>query len=400
MEKTIKFLLSASCFSAFLLSGCLAKTPPKISPDNRQFSDHEIGISIALPEGWEMSMEESRLFVAYFRKKGIPLVTLTAVSETEIPFLRDYLRITSFEKFPRRLIKYTQGKLSKIKMLKPKKAQFGGKPLDEIVWAAEREGIAVIVHSINLPLEAAIIQLHFEFSAKLYNNPDQIINTVLSGITILPAPSPTPEQLADTYRTIGEIYKSRALWGEAGIAFRAAVKAQPDRSNLHVLLGESYFEIESFDRALETYNQAVALDMGNAEAHKGLGETHLKLGHIDEGIAEIKRGLALTEDEAPYYLLLGNAYLEKGTPNEAIRAFQKLIRKKKLESEGHLGIGKAYLASELYDQAVFEFKEVLRSRPEDRETHCLLEKVYTALSASEDAAKSAAHCNKGVASPS
>lgn len=398
-KKAIYFA-SLPLIAAMVLSGCMAKTPPKIDPDLRSFTDKEIGFSIVFPEGWDISLEKGRLFTATYTQRNIPLVTLTAIAETEIPILRHYLRITSLEKFPRRLFKYAQGNLSKIKALSPKKTQFGGASLDEIVWAAERDGVPIIVHSINLPLEVALVQLHFEFPSQLYQNPDQVIDSVLDGIVILPTVKPSPERLAATYRTIGEIYKSKSLWGEAGNAFREAVNAQPDNPELYVLLGESDFKVQAFDRALVAYKRAVDLSIENAEAYKGLGETHLKLGAFDDAITATKRGLILSEDEAPYYLLLGNAYLGKGDTKEAIRNFQKLLRKERLETDGHLGIGKAYLASELYEQAIFEFKEVLRSRPADTETHCLLEKVYTQLNATEDAAKEAALCQKDISSPS
>ena len=72
--------LAAFFFFALVLSGCFAKTPPKINPETRTFTDKDIGFSIALPEGWTLSLEENRLFVAKFTQRDLPIVTLTGLA--------------------------------------------------------------------------------------------------------------------------------------------------------------------------------------------------------------------------------------------------------------------------------------------------------------------------------
>lgn len=364
------------------------------------FSYKKVGFSLSLPEGWVIHPRNKHLFSANFTSRGISLVKLTVLVDEAIPFIEHHIRITSLQKFPKRVFQFSQGKLSNIQELSIKRASFGGIALNESIWAGKRDGIAKIFHTITMPLERAIVQLYFEFPASLYNKPDDVINSVLQGVVIHPAPKQSSEQLAKTYKKIGEIYTSQGLWKEAASVFTQALSEQPNDPVLYVLLGESYFQAKSFDQALEAFTKATMLTTQNAKAYKGLGKTHFSKKSFDKGISAIKRALILSEDEAPLYLLLGNAYLKQGKTEAAIRSYQKLLRLKEMETEGHLGIGKAYLATDLYEQAIFEFNEVLRRQPQHREPHCLLEKAYTQLNAMENAEKEKALCTRGRATPS
>jgi len=391
-EPALNYRFTIVLLITFFLSGCFIKTGSLLDEKTRSYSDKEIGFSISLSEEWDLSPKKNALFKATQASKGLPFITLTAVVEKEIPFLKHYLRINGLKKFPSQMFKFSQGKLSNIKHLSNKKRHFGEKALAETVWAAKRDGIAKVIHTINLPLERAIVQLNFELSAALYKKPDTAIQSVLKGIVILPTPNPSPKALSLTYKNIGQAYQRAQLWKEASIVLEQAVTEQPDDPDLYMLLGQSYTQLKFYDNALNAFIKTTELSFQNAKAHKSLGETYLIQKKFDQGVFEIKLAITITDDDAPLYLILGNAYLRQGKPEEAIRSFQKLLRKKELETEGHLGIGKAYLATELYDQAIFEFKEVLRDKPQHKEPHCLLAKAYTKIKSLDEASKERALC--------
>ncbi len=381
---------------SLLLSGCLAHKGPILDEENRSVIDEDIGFSLSLSEGWDLSSEKGTLFTATRRLKGLPLIKLTALVEQEIPFLKHYLRITRLEKFPRQVHQYARGDVSNIKHLSAKERLFGGKALEETVWAGKREGIAIVIHTLHLPLERAIVQLNFELPASLYKKPDAVIQSVLQGLVILPTPEDPPKKLAMTYKKIGEIYLSHKLWKEASSVLEQAVAKKSDDPDVYLLLGDSYLQQKFYDPALEAYTKAIEFSSQNAKAHKGLGETYISQKKFNQGTLEIKRAITLTDDDAALILMLGNAFLQQGKAEEAIRTFQKLLRKKELTTEGHLGIGKAYLATELYDQAIYEFNEVLRAQPQHKEPHCLLEKAYTGINSMEEAAKAGTRCKQAA----
>lgn len=378
-----------------LLSGCFTKTGPLEDKTKRTFSYKEIGFSLSLPQGWLVTPELGVLFTAEFRRKDIPLVRLALLTEETIPFLVDYLRISKKEKFAKRMLHFSKGELSHIDLRASKHYKLGDKTWIEIVWSGKRDGIAKVFHSLLIPTDNAIVQLHFEFSAQFYNAPDNMIRPVLKGIMINAAPKPSPEDLALTYRTLGTIYKNQGLFKEAIKFFNLALSEQPEDVELYVLLGSTYFQQKSYQAALKIFLKVTTeMTSQNTEAYRGLGKTYFEMGRYDEGISAIKHALSLSNQEAPLYLLIGNAYLKQNKIEEAVQTFQNLLKEKQLETEGHLGIGKAYLKMELYEQAIFEFEQVLEKQPRHKEPHCLLEKAYFEIGESEKAEAEKVFCKK------
>ncbi len=377
-----------------LLSGCAVKTGPLEDKTKRTFSYKDIGFSLAMPEGWVLTPELGVLFTAEFRRKDIPLLRLSLLTEETIPFLVDYLRINKKEKFAKRMFSFSRGALSNIDLRASRHYKLDDLTWIEIVWSGKREGIAKIFHSFLIPTDNAIVQLHFEFSARFYNLPDNMIRPVLKGITLNEVPKPSPEKLALTYQNIGNIYKNKGLFNEAIKFFKLALSQQPDDVRLHVLLGSTYFQKKAYSLSLKTFLKVTEMTFQSTDAYTGLGKTYFELGRYDEGISAIKRALSLSNQEAPLYLLIGNAYLKQDKIEEAIQTFQNLLKKKQLETEGHLGIGKAYLKMELYEQAIFEFEQVLKKQPAHKAPHCLLEKAFFEIGELEKAAEKKALCKK------
>lgn len=378
---------------SLLLSACLSKTGPRVDEYKQTFSYKKIGFSLSMPENWQMISEPGVLFVSEFRRKGIPVVRLSLLTEEDVPFLKHYLRIRKKEKFAKRMFHFSRGQVEHINLRESKHYKLDDKTWIEIIWSGKRNGIAKIFHSYLIPTENAIAQLHFEFPAQFYNSPDKMIRLVLQGISINPVPRPSPEALARTYRSIGTRYKNQSLFNEAIDLFRQALEQQPKDIELHLLLGKTYFQEKTYPAALETFLKAAKLNSAYAEVYKGLGETYFKLNRFNEGISAIKRALSLSDQEASLHLLLGNVYLKQNKTEEAIQSFQNLLKTKELEAEGHLGIGKAYLSMTLYEQAIFEFEQALEKQPGHKVSHCLLEKAFFALGESKQAEKEKALCN-------
>ena len=381
----------------FLLTACFSK-PPAIDRRNHTFSSHETGITVRLPQGWNLGEQKSALFVADLQSGRISPVHLTVTEEKGVPKVEDYLKITSFQTLAQRMQKVSQGEISQFQTVSSGEIELNGKRWEEIVWSGARSDQPKVFHTYAISVGLSIVQLHFEFPVAFYNNPEQLIRPVLEGVVLHP-PKRRDEDYLRAYRTVGEFYKSMKLWPDAIGAFTEALSREPENAELYALLGESYFLNQEIDQALNALLQAAKLSPQNARAQQGLAEVYLKKGALDQAVPALKRAVNLTPDSGPLYIKLGNAYLEQGRMDEAIQTFQRLIRRNPKAGEAHLGLGKAYLKNALHEQAGLELEQAIRLQPDLVEPHCLLEKVYIQLASAAEAERERALCGAGKSAP-
>jgi tetratricopeptide (TPR) repeat protein len=381
-----------------LFTGCFSKPTP-IDKKNHAFSSKEVGLTVSLPPGWNLSEQKNALFVADFQAARTSPVRLIVTDERGVPGMEDYLKIISFQTLAQRMQKVSQGEISHFQIVSSNKMELNGRSWEETVWSGARNDQPKIFHTYAVPVELNVVQFHFEFPVTFYNNPQQFITPVLERVATHPRKRPD-EDYVRIYRSAGEFYKNAKLWTDAIGAFEKAATRKPKDAELHALLGESYFQNQEVDRALEAFLQAARLSPQNSRAHQGLADVYLKKGSFDQAISALKRAVNLSPDSAALYIKLGDAYLERARTEEAIQTFQKLIRRNPKAAEAHLGLGKAYLKIDLYEQAGLELERALKLQPELVESHCFLEKVYAQLASAAEAEREKGLCAGGKSNAS
>lgn len=374
----------------YFLTGCFSKTVV-IDNQHHTFSSKEIGFFLSLQPGWRLSDADNTLFVADLQPNGTRLARLTATEEKNIPSLEDYLTLASFLTLPQKTQKMAQGELARLQPLSSRKFEFKGNVWEESVWLGERKGAPRIFHTLSIPVGLSLVQLHFEFPTFFYENHPQTIASVLEGIRIDP-PKPSLEKAVRAYQSIGELYTGRRLWKEAIDAFSVALEKRPHSTQLHILLGQSYFQNGEADLALKEFLKATELDPQNSRAYEGIADAYFKKGLIDQGITAVKRAVGLSPDNISLYVKLGEAYLKEERPQESIKNYQKLIQRNPESAAGHFGLGKAYLSIDLYEQAIIELEQAIKLQPRQVEAHCLLEKAYSQLQSTAEAEREGKLC--------
>jgi Flp pilus assembly protein TadD len=119
---------------------------------------------------------------------------------------------------------------------------------------------------------------------------------------------------------------------EAVLAFREAVRLDPELAEAHFRLGLGYEslgkrdEAESeYKKAVEAYRKYLAEHESDSEAHYDLGQTFAGLGQYSDAIREYREATKLKEDDPDIYYDLGVAHTKLAQYDAAAVAFSKSL---------------------------------------------------------------------------
>lgn len=90
-------------------------------------------------------------------------------------------------------------------------------------------------------------------------------------------------------------------------------------------LGQVYFEMEEWKRALASYVKALDLSPDYLGAMLGAGHTLRQMGQMDQAIRMGKQALLKRADDPDALFFLGLCYLQSDEPAEAKRHFERFL---------------------------------------------------------------------------
>lgn len=157
------------------------------------------------------------------------------------------------------------------------------------------------------------------------------------------------EKIAKSLKTNNPTEKTRLLQ-EAILHLKEALKIHPGYKNAYLLLGNAHVYLESFDQAIQYYDQALKLDsdypdavnnraIAFREAGKFYGE---KRGDLNRAIQYLTKALAELPNDYETNRLLGVAYGITGQSNRAVQFFEKAVQLEPNNAGAYVNLGSAY----------------------------------------------------------
>jgi tetratricopeptide (TPR) repeat protein len=98
---------------------------------------------------------------------------------------------------------------------------------------------------------------------------------------------------ADAYFSLGKIQFAQGLMLEAIATYRAALKLEPARADIHNALGFTCLSVGRLNEAVASCRQAIGLQPGFPYAYNNLGKALIRLGRIDEAVSNLQEALRL-----------------------------------------------------------------------------------------------------------
>ncbi len=159
------------------------------------------------------------------------------------------------------------------------------------------------------------------------------------------------------------------------------IKQMLERGNspqVHMLLGQAFYDRGDTTKALDELNNALALDRKTRLAHYYSGLIYLKLGKLDLAEQEFGSEVALNPKDvrARYHLafvLLANQKSEQG-----IKLLREVIQLKPDYAEAHYELGKALLQQGKIQAAVDNLETAIKLKPEESFIRYQLGRAYLA----------------------
>ncbi len=175
-----------------------------------------------------------------------------------------------------------------------------------------------------------------------------------------------------------DIFMARKMYREAGEAYQAALRQEPNSARLVNKLGISYHQLMLLDSARREYERAWRLDKGYSQALNNLGTVHHAQGSYRKAIRSYKKALAISPNSASIQSNLGTSYFARRKYKEASRAYLRALQldPNVFETSGTFGtllqersvtnrgryyyfMAQAYAGVELWDRAILYLRKAL-----------------------------------------
>lgn len=106
---------------------------------------------------------------------------------------------------------------------------------------------------------------------------------------------------------------------------KASYKENPNNYGVLVQLGNSYFDIGRFDKAVRFYRKAVTLQKSSPEVLIDLGVAYFNASKADSALFFVKEALNVRHDHPQGLYNLGIIYYNMNQKDKAVETWQRLI---------------------------------------------------------------------------
>lgn len=170
---------------------------------------------------------------------------------------------------------------------------------------------------------------------------------------------------------------SRALWCDIleGLGFEAESRPEDARASFRkshsssplagYLLGRSYSQANSLERAIKYMGAAVIQMPGEPQWQYRLASAYLELGDSDSALAHLQEACAIRPEDPTYLVALAKAYRDLGQQNEALDAYGAALQFEKDSIDTYRDAGQIALEVGQLEKAAEWFERACTLAPSD-----------------------------------
>jgi len=128
---------------------------------------------------------------------------------------------------------------------------------------------------------------------------------------------------ADAQFSLGLTYNKLNRTDEEILAYKRTISMRPDHANAYERMGLAYFKQKRFNEALSAFEMLRNLK-GEAKSYNYLGETLIELNRFEEAKETLQQAISVNSDFGKARYNLGRAYLKSGDRDAAIAQYNQL----------------------------------------------------------------------------
>jgi tetratricopeptide (TPR) repeat protein len=152
-----------------------------------------------------------------------------------------------------------------------------------------------------------------------------------------------------------------------------------------MLVGQLWFDIGDYSRAVEVLHRALQMDASLPKAHFYSGLAQLRADHFTEAAAEFKAELDLVPGDPDAEYDLGFAYLQQSQRELAADLFRTVISSHPEHANAQYQLGKILLDGGNVKEAILHLEQAARLSPQADYVHYQLQAAYRKDSRKEEA---------------
>jgi tetratricopeptide (TPR) repeat protein len=157
-----------------------------------------------------------------------------------------------------------------------------------------------------------------------------------------------------------------------------------DSPQLHIVLGQIYYQRNETTKALQELQNALSLDHSVRLAHFYIGVIHLKMGKLDEAVREFESELALNPSDVQARYHLGFALLARQETERGISLMREVIQARPDFGNAHFELGKTLLQKGDIKGAVESLEKAAKLESGRAHIHYQLGRAYIAAGRQAD----------------
>lgn len=206
-----------------------------------------------------------------------------------------------------------------------------------------QESLHYFEQAINLDSTFAMAYLYFSF-----NQP------TVSGFF---------EQLETAIALEAKVSEAEQLWIEGVEAgangalllqqdfYTKLVSLYPNDERSHTLLGNNYFVLQEYDKAIAEYQKALTINPGYSPVYNQMGYSYRFLGNFEEAEKAFQKYIELIPDAPNPYDSYAELLMKMGRYDESITQYQKALEVNPNFVASHIGIATDYNFKGEYEKA-------------------------------------------------
>ena len=153
-------------------------------------------------------------------------------------------------------------------------------------------------------------------------------------------------------------------WRDGMSLFSRAVRADPQNSRGHFLLGEELLRQGRIEEAISEYSESVRILPRETSFLNGLASALLRAGRVEEAIRHLREAVRVSPGDARILTSLGSALRQHRERDEALRCLKAALRIQPVAEAHHL-LGLLFAEQGRYEEAISHYRQSLRIKPRD-----------------------------------
>lgn len=170
----------------------------------------------------------------------------------------------------------------------------------------------------------------------------------------------------------------------AGSIAQNVLNENPRDFQLTVSVGDVYFELEEYDKALDAYTKARNINSNDSKIFAKLGRTLIALNRPQEAITDLRKALDKDKKNVELILELANAHLVAGEIRNAELQVSNARSINDKNANVFAMLGKIYYEQNVWELAKNNYEEALKLEPNNVQARQYLANVYWKLAVSAD----------------